>query len=136
MSVTANAPRSTAANRALWTLQIVLGVFLVAASAAPKFLGDATTVDIFLRIGLGDWFRYLVGTLELLGGVGLLVRRVSGAAAIGLVGLMIGAAYTQAFVLQGGALVVTPIVIGLLCALIAYARREETGAIVRSLARR
>jgi putative oxidoreductase len=131
MSATATAPRSTAANRALWTLQIVLGVFLVVASAGPKFFGEATAVDMFLRIGLGEWFRYFVGALELLGGVGLLVRRFSGLAALGLVGLMIGAAYTQAFVLHGGALVVTPIVIGLLCALIAYARRDDVRALLR-----
>lgn len=131
MSATVTTTRSTAANRALWTLQILLGVFLVVASAAPKFFGEATAVDMFLRIGLGDWFRYLVGALELLGGVGLLIRRVSGLAALGLVGLMIGAAYTQAFVLDGGALVVTPIVIGLLCALIAYARRDDLRALTR-----
>lgn len=131
MSATVTTTRSVTANRALWTLQILLGVFLVVASSAPKFFGEATAVDMFLRIGLGEWFRYVVGALELLGGVGLMVRRVSGLAALGLVGLMIGAAYTQAFVLHGGALVVTPIVIGLLCALIAYARRAEVRALLR-----
>ena len=131
MSATVGTRRSVAANRALWTLQILLGVFLVVASSAPKFFGEATAVEMFAQIGLGDWFRYFVGTLELLGGVGLLVRRVSGLAALGLTGLMIGAAYTQAFVLHGGALVVTPIVIGLLCALIAYARRDTIRALLR-----
>lgn len=131
MSATVGTRRSVAANRTLWTLQILLGVFLVVASAAPKFFGEATAVDMFLRIGLGEWFRYLVGALELLGGVGLMVRRVSGLAALGLVVLMVGAAYTQAVVLHGGALVVTPIVIGVLCALIAYARRDETRALLR-----
>ncbi len=131
MSATVSTPRSVVANRALWTLQILLGVFLVVASSAPKFLGEATAVQMFSQIGLGDWFRYLVGALELLGGVGLMVRRVSGLAALGLVGLMVGAAYTQAFVLHGGALVVTPIVIGLLCALIAYVRRDDVRALLR-----
>ncbi len=130
MSAAVATPRSVAANRALWTVQILLGVFLIVASAGPKFFGEATAVDMFLRIGLGDWFRYFVGTLELLGGVGLMIRRTSGTAALGLVGLMIGAAYTQAFVLQGGALVVTPIVIGLLCAVIAYARRDGIRALL------
>ena len=131
MSTAVATPHSVAANRAVWTVQILLGVFLVVASAGPKFFGEATAVDMFLRIGLGEWFRYFVGALELLGGVGLLVRRFSGLAALGLVGLMIGAAYTQAFVLHGGALVVTPIVIGLLCALIAYARRDDVRALLR-----
>ncbi|RZT87755.1 DoxX-like protein [Pseudonocardia sediminis] len=126
MSVTTTRPaRSTTATRALWTAQILLGLFLIVASAGPKLFGETSAVEIFTQIGIGQWFRYLVGVLELLGGVGLLIRRSAGAAALGLVGLMIGAAFTQAFVLHGGLLVLTPIVIGVIVGVIAWARRGE-----------
>lgn len=113
-----------AAHRALWVLQILLGLFFVLASALPKFWGDPFAVAIFDGIGLGQWLRYVVGALELAGGAGLLTRRFSGPAAVGLVLLMVGATATQAFVLHGGALVVTPVVLGALAALIAHGRRE------------
>ncbi|MBC3193308.1 DoxX family protein [Pseudonocardia sp. C8] len=115
---------SPAAHRALWVLQILLGLFFALASAAPKLWGDPFAVAIFDGIGVGQWLRYVVGLLELAGGIGLLTRRFCGPAAVGLVLLMIGAALTQAFVLHGGALVVTPIVLGVLAAVIAYGRRE------------
>ncbi|WP_308818540.1 DoxX family protein [Pseudonocardia alni] len=120
-----------AAHRALWVLQILLGLFSVLASALPKFWGDPFAVAIFDGIGLGQWLRYVVGFLELAGGIGLCTRRFAAPAATGLVLLMIGAALTQAFVLHGGALVVTPLVLGALAAVIAVARRNETLATPR-----
>lgn len=123
--------RSTAATRTLWTVQVLVGVFFVVASAGPKLFGDASAVEIFTQIGLGQWFRYLVGALELLGGAGLLVRRFSGAAALGLAGVMAGAAYTQAFVLDGGLLVLTPIALGVLVGIVAWVRRSEIRDLIR-----
>lgn len=40
-----------AAHRALWVLQILLGLFFVLASALPKFWGDPVAVAIFDGIG-------------------------------------------------------------------------------------
>jgi putative oxidoreductase len=115
---------SPALHRTLWVLQILLGLFIVVASAAPKLVGEASAVQIFTEIGAGQWLRYLVGVLELAGGIGLMTRRYAGPAAAGLVLLMVGAALTQAFVLHGGALVLTPVVLGVLFALVAAGRRE------------
>lgn len=47
------------------------------------------------------------------------------AAALGLTGLMVGAAFTQAVVLHGGLLVLTPIVIGVVLGAVAWVRRAE-----------
>jgi uncharacterized membrane protein len=46
---------------------------------------------MFATIGIGQWFRYVVGALELAGAVGVLIPRLSGLAALGLIGLMAGA---------------------------------------------
>ena len=109
----------------LWTLQVLLALMFIVASAAPKFAGDAYAVQIFEQIGAGQWFRYVVGALELAGGVGLLVPRLAGLAALGLVGLMIGAGYTQVVVLQNPVFVITPIILGVLAAVVAWGRRDS-----------
>jgi putative oxidoreductase len=126
--MTAPTTGSRIAHRALWVLQILLGVFFVVASAAPKFFGEATAVEIFAQIGAGQWFRYLVGVLELAGGIGLMVPRLAGPAALGLMGLMVGAAYTQAVVLDAPAMITTPAIIFVLAAVIAWGRRNSITA--------
>ena len=45
--------RST--HRVLWGIQIVIGLFLVIASAVPKFYGDTYAVELFTQIGAGQW---------------------------------------------------------------------------------
>ena len=114
----------------LWTLQALLALMFVVASAAPKFAGEAYAVQIFEQIGVGQWFRYLVGALELAGGIGLLVPRLAGLAALGLVGLMIGAGYTQVVVLHNPMFVITPIILGVLAAVVAWGRRESIAGLV------
>jgi putative oxidoreductase len=111
---------------ALWIVQGLLGVFFVAASGAPKLFGQADAVEGFDLIGAGDWFRILVGVLEVAGGIGLLVPRLSGLAAIGLGLLMIGAAYTNAFIVDGHWPVSTPLVLLAVFVLVAWGRRGET----------
>ena len=124
---TATARRSPA-RIALWVLQILVGLFFVIASGAPKLFGEATAVSMFTQIGLGQWFRYLVGILEVAGGIGLLVPRLAGAAALGLLGVMIGAVITT-FAVLDTTFWYTPVILGLLVGLIAWVRRAE----IRSL---
>jgi putative oxidoreductase len=123
------APRGRALNRTLWTVQILLSVFFLVAAAVPKLVGQQDAVEIFDQIGIGQWFRYLVGVLELAGAVGLLIPRLSGLAALGLAGVMVGAVVTQLFVLGSVVMAITPAVLGVAFALIAWARQEEIRAI-------
>jgi putative oxidoreductase len=123
--------RSQVAHRALWVLQILMGVFFIVASAAPKFWGDPYAVQIFTEIGAGQWFRYFIGAVELAGGIGLMVPRLAGPAAVGLIALMIGAAYTQAVVLGAPAMVLTPAIFFVLAAVIAWGRRASITAWLR-----
>jgi uncharacterized membrane protein YphA (DoxX/SURF4 family) len=85
-------------------------------------------VQIFTEIGAGQWFRYFIGAVELAGGIGLMVPRLAGPAAVGLMALMIGAAYTQAVVLDEPAMVTTPAIIFVLAAVIAWGRRDSISA--------
>jgi putative oxidoreductase len=123
-------PTRRIAHRTVRALQILVGVFFIVASAAPKFFGDPYAVAIFDEIGAGHWFRYAIAAVELAGGIGLLVPRLAGAAAIGLMGLMIGAGYTQAVVLDAPAMATTPAILFALCALFAWARRDHIAEIL------
>ena len=116
-----------AAVRARTVAVVVLRLALAAVFAMAglaKLGGDAAMVEMFADIGAGQWLRYLVGTCEVLGAVGLLVPRLAGAAALGLVGLMTGATLTNVVVLE-----VTPaltIVLLLAAAVVAWARLHPT----------
>ncbi|WP_026931448.1 DoxX family protein [Glycomyces tenuis] len=125
-NTTAGARPGRALNITLWILQGVLGAFFVIASAAPKLFGQSDAVEGFEVLGAGDWFRILIGVLELAGGIGLVVPRLSGLAAIGLGLLMIGAAYTNAFIVDGYWPVATPLILLVIVAFIAWGRRGET----------
>jgi putative oxidoreductase len=57
-----------------WILRLaVAGVFL--SVGAAKFGTDPMWVQLFDRIGLGTWFRYLTGILQVTGAVLVLVPR-------------------------------------------------------------
>ncbi|MFG3679867.1 DoxX family protein [Micromonospora chalcea] len=123
-------PVARGLHRTLWVLQGFLGVFFIVASAGPKLFGEANAVQSFEDMGAAPWFRYFVGLVELAGGIGLLVPRLAGLAAVGLALLMIGAAVTQAFILDGGALVLTPVVLFVLFVFIAWGRRDSIGRLL------
>ncbi|AHY48141.1 DoxX-like family (plasmid) [Rubrobacter radiotolerans] len=107
----------------LWILQILLAITFVMAGLAKVF-SDQAMVEMFATIGIGQWFRYLVGVLELAGAVGVLIPRLSGLAAIGLLCLMVGAILTNLFVL--GASPLLPLGLLVVSGLIIWGRRERT----------
>jgi uncharacterized membrane protein YphA (DoxX/SURF4 family) len=107
-----------------WVFQILLGAFMIVASGAPKLFAVEAAATGFDMIGWGDWFMYLVGALEIAGGIGLLIPRVSGLAAIGLSLLMIGAAIFNAALLDFP--VLTPLILLAFFAGVAWVRRHQT----------
>jgi uncharacterized membrane protein len=120
----ARAPsRRRSVNFALWALQALLAL-MFAMSGFAKVGGDAAMVEMFATIGIGQWFRYLVGALEIAGAVGVLVSRLSGLAALGLLCLMAGAILTNVLVLGTSPLL--PIVLMLVSALVAWGRWPRT----------
>src|ERR1700694_5775113 len=57
-------------------LAILLGLEFLAAGCM-KFIDNPVMVDMFNKVGLGQWFRYFTGALEIIGGVGILIPRFS-----------------------------------------------------------
>jgi len=67
-------------------------------------------VRIFELIGIGQWFRYATGTIQIAGGVLMLFPRSLTAGAAMLACTMIGAALVDVFIL-GSPLVLVPLVL-------------------------
>ena len=112
----------------LWAAQILLAAFFVFAAAGPKLSGSHQSVEEFGLIGAGQWFRYLVGTVELAGAIGLLTPWLAGLAAAGLAADMVGATITNATVLRNTTFGINVWMTAILCAvfvLLAYGRRHQ-----------
>lgn len=121
-------------RKVLWGAQILLAAFLFFASALPKFAGQADAVRTFDEIGWGQWFRYVTGAVEAAGAIGLVIPRLAGIAATGLIGLMAGAALTQLLVLEP-AWALMPVALAVVFAAVARDRRAEFREVLRSLKR-
>lgn len=106
---------------------------MFAMAGLSKVFGDPAMVEMFATIGVGQWFRYVVGALEIAGAVGVLIPRLSGLAALGLVCLMAGAVATNLFVL--GASPLLPIVLALLSGLVAWGRWPQIRSLTDKLGR-
>lgn len=127
--------RGRAVSVTLWVVQVLLALFF--AFAGINKLGglQQEVVDAFAQIGLGQWFRYLTGMLELAGAIGLLIPRLSGLAALGLAGVMAGAVLTHLLVLPPVALALVPALLGVVFGLIARGHWPQTKALLGKLER-
>jgi hypothetical protein len=105
--------------RALLTMAFV-------AAAGAKLAGVEMMVATFDTIGLGQWFRYLTGIVELAGAVLLWIpnRQVAGSALLGAT--MVGAVLAHLLILGPSA--VPAIVLGLLAAAVLYIHRAQIPA--------
>jgi putative oxidoreductase len=126
------AGRGRILNIALWTLQALLALMFAMAGLA-KVGGDPAMLEMFATIGIGQWFRYVVGALELAGAVGVLIPRLSGLAALGLVCLMVGATLTNLFVLGTSPLLTVGLLV--VSALVAWGRWPKTRALAGRIRR-
>jgi putative oxidoreductase len=117
-------------NVGLWILQIgAAGMFLMVGFF--KLSGDPRMVALFDAIGLGQWFRYVTGSLEVLGALLLLIPRLSGLGALLLMGVMLGAVPTHLFVVGGSPL--QAIVLLIVTGVVAWGRRKRTMNILGGL---
>lgn len=127
--------RRRAARVALRTVQVLLALFYGIASALPKLIAHPSAVEAFDKIGWGSGAMYTIGALELAGAVALLVPVLQSLAAIALSALMVGAFIVQLTVFDGQN-AATPLILMVPLILIAWARREHNGELLRLLRRR
>ena len=107
---------------ALWAVQIALaGMFLLAGSS--KLLGAAPMVTMFDAIGIGQWFRYVTGLIEVSSAIALLVPSFAVFGALALAATMIGAIATHLFVIGGSPAMPAILLLG--SAAVIWARRNQ-----------
>jgi uncharacterized membrane protein YphA (DoxX/SURF4 family) len=104
-----------------WVLRALMAaLFLFAAFA--KLSSMQMEVDAFAMLPVGQWFRYLVGLLELAGGICVLIPTISGLGAIVLLVVDVGAFFAQILFLHQDW--IHPIVIGAILVALIYLQRD------------
>jgi putative oxidoreductase len=119
----AKSPASNkAVNVALWVFQILCAAAFLAAGGA-KLANDPKMIEAFQQIGIGQWFRYVTGALEVLGAIGLLIPRFTFYGAALLAWIMICAVITCLAIL--GTSPLPALALLLFTGTIAYFRRPQ-----------
>lgn len=111
---------------ALWTVQVLLALMFFMAGG-HKVTGDPQMMGLFDVIGIGQWFRYVTGILEIGGGILLFVPRVQAVGAALLSAVMLGAVTTHLFVLHNAPSMPLVLLVGL--AFVLFGRREQLAAL-------
>ena len=114
----------------LWVVRGLLAIAFVAAGGA-KLYGVPMLVEESQHIGLGQWFRYATGGLEVMGAIPLLLPRKAAFGALLLICIMTGAVITHLFVIGGSP--VPAIVLLALNAIVAYAKRDQITLLAETL---
>ena len=119
-------------NIVLWIIQILLALLFLFAGGTKLFMSEAALTQMAPpnSIVLPILLLRFIGLCEVLGALGLILpgitrirRGLTPLAACGLLIIMIGAVVTTVMGL-GAAAAITPLVAGVLCAVVAYGRRD------------
>jgi uncharacterized membrane protein YphA (DoxX/SURF4 family) len=100
-------------------VQIALALAFVMAGSA-KLSGEPVMLAMFEKLGLGQWFCYLTGGIEVASAILLLIPKFVAFGALLLCATMIGAVITHLLVIGGNATV--PAVQLVLSAFVAWKR--------------
>ncbi|MFZ2158566.1 MAG: DoxX family protein [Bradyrhizobium sp.] len=114
----------------LWLLRILVAA-LFFLTASMKLSGQPMMIENFDMVGLGQWFRYFTGVLEVMGAVAVLVPVASVMGAVLLLLVDIGAFFAQAFILHMD--IIHTIVIGLVISALIFLQRKQLFDFLRRL---
>jgi putative oxidoreductase len=96
-----------------WILAVLLAVLFTAAGGA-KLVSAPAMVQEFAQIGMGQWFRYVTGILEVSGAIGVLIPKLRFWASLQLATVMVGATVINLAILHlPGTARVTVVLMGL-----------------------
>lgn len=113
---------SKAGNVVAWVLQIAAAAMFLMAGGS-KLAGAEPMVDMFDAIGVGQWFRYVTGGIEVVSALLLLMPSTAAIGAALLVFVMVGAIITHLTILHSSPAM--PIVLLVICAIVFLLRRER-----------
>jgi putative oxidoreductase len=97
-----NATWNRVFNLTLWVLQGFLAALFLYFGVSKLSAHDVFWVDLFAKIGIGQWFRYFTGGLEVTCAGLLLIPKTSAIGAALLACAMVGAVLAHLFVLRDG----------------------------------
>ena len=120
-------PRGRRALVALWLTQCAVAAMFLFAGGL-KLTGAPEMVGLFDAIGVGQWFRYVTGSIEVVSAVALLVPAWAAFGALLLIPTMAGAVVTHLFIVGGSAAPATVLLTGSLA--IAWARRDQLASVL------
>lgn len=103
-----------------WVIAVLLSLAFLMAGIS-KLTGDHELVLNFQNWGFPIAFMYVVGALEITGAIGLLIKKLRGLAAVGLIFLMMGAIGTH--ILNSEAFI-PPLVLLLLTGTLLWVRKN------------
>ena len=106
----------------LWLLKILFAAFFLFAGGA-KLAELPAVVDVFERVGFGQWFRYFTALLELGGAVLLLWPSTTAFGALLLTIVSVGAFLAQLLILHED--IIHTIVMTLVLGAIAWTHRDQ-----------
>jgi len=81
-------------NTIAWIVTALIA-FIIGTAGISKLIGVEDIVQNFQKWGYSDIFRYAIGGFQIAGAIGLFIPSVRKLAAMGIIGLMIGAIYTH-----------------------------------------
>ena len=105
----------------LSVLRVLLAAAFLAAGGA-KLAGAPAMVELFQKVGVGQWFRIVTGLLEVGGGILLLIPRLTFYGAVLLLLVMVGAVTAHLTVLGGNP--APPLILLVLNAVTAWLTRD------------
>jgi len=123
------AGRSRTGTIALWATQLAVAAMFFYVGTL-KLTGAPALVGLFDAIGVGQWLRYVTGTIEVGSALTLLVPSRAAVGALVLIPTMIAAIATHLFVVGGTPVPALILLIG--STAIAWARRDQlAGALAK-----
>jgi hypothetical protein len=119
---TVHADHSRIGLIALWAVQLALAAMFLLAGGS-KLAGAPAMIALFDGVGIGQWFRYVTGLVEVGSAVTLLVPSIAPFGALALVATMTGAVLTHLFIVGGSPMVPAVLLVGSLT--VAWIRRDQ-----------
>jgi putative oxidoreductase len=119
---TVHADHSRIGLIALWAVQLALAAMFLLAGGS-KLAGAPAMIALFDGVGIGQWFRYVTGLIEVGSAVTLLVPSIAPFGALALFATMTGAVLTHLFIVGGSPMVPAVLLVGSLT--VAWVRRDQ-----------
>jgi uncharacterized membrane protein YphA (DoxX/SURF4 family) len=118
------AKQSRAANITAWALSVFLALAFLLAGGA-KLFNNPVMIQEFNQVGLGQWFRYFTGTLEVAGACAVLIPKVRFQGALLIALVMVGASIANLTVLHVPPAAIMTVVLLALALTLAWLRRPR-----------